>query len=190
MFTQTIRRSKNVGKIDFKTTSPSPVFTYKFNGDENGLFYYLGTNKGTSTWTNPHTAERVKLFSSSILGGFPPIDTLVDRQPSQFHTNNENNPFIGCELLAGIKLAIDYWSYRSRDAGDVHIPNRLILSGSNDGVTYNNLDDRSFQPTVNSWYSFSITNVSQGYKFIKLTMPYFGYFTAGEFELYGKLVIN
>ena len=43
--------------------------------DTNGLFYWLGTNKGTEPWTNPAKSSRVTVSSSGNGEGKPPLHT-------------------------------------------------------------------------------------------------------------------
>lgn len=167
---------------------PSTALTYVSNGDANGLFYYLGTNKGLEAWSNPLVANRIAVFYSSILGGQSPVESLVDRQPSFFHTNTTTPLFIEFDLLASNKLTVNYWTYRSRSNALDHIPNRLVLSVSNDRVNYTQIDDKSFTPAQNTYYSFPVLSQSVGYRYCKFTAFGTQYFTAGEFELYGSLV--
>ena len=167
---------------------PSIALTYAFSGDANGIFNYIGTNKGVEAWINPYTANRVGIFYSSFLSSQDSIQSLIDRQPSAFHTNSESNPFIGFDLLDNKLLTINYWSYRSRSNSTLYIPNRLILSGSNDKVNYTQIDDKTFAAAQNTWYSFPVVNQTIGYRYFKFTYPASSYFTAGEFELYGSLI--
>lgn len=169
---------------------PASSLLYVSNGDINGVFYFIGTNKNIEAWTNPYTAGRIGIFYSSFLSGQSTIESLVDSQPSFFHTQDQSNPFIGFDLLAGKNLLINYWSYRARSNDPSYIPNRLILSGSNDGINYTQLSDQTFTVTQNNWVSFPVPNQTISYRYFKFLYPASTYFTAGEFELYGNLSWN
>lgn len=165
--------------------------TFVSDADTNGVFYYIGTNKNTRTWVNPYTANLIGIFYSSFLAGQGTIQSLVDRQPSYFHTGNEANPFIGFDLLANKSLILNYWSYRARSNSTLYIPERIILSGSNDGVTYVVISDKSFSVGQNNWVSFAVTGQTQAYRYFKFLYPTgANNFNAGEFEIYGQLTWN
>lgn len=170
----------------YPTTTVS--LNYSSNGDANGVFYYLGTNRGIGSWANPYAAGKINIFYSSLLAGQDTVQSLVDRQGSYFHTNAEVYPFIGFDLTATYKLALKYWSYRARSNSSLYIPNRLIITASNDGVNYTQIDDKSFSVGVNSWVSFPVASQTTSYRYFKFIYPANNYFTAGEFELYGDLV--
>ena len=162
--------------------------TYASNGDANGVFYHIGTNYGASAWSNPYTSSRLGITYSSILGGQSPVESLVDRQGSHFHTAPGTGHFIEFDLLTNNKLIVNYWTYRSRDNDPSFIPNRLILKGSNDQQTYVEIADQSLIPAQDTWYPFAVTGQTIGYRYLRVFGLGSDYFTAGEFELYGTLV--
>ena len=158
--------------------------TYVSDGDANGIFYYLGLNGG-STWSNPYP-NYLQINSIDIASGM--LASLTDRQPSDFYTSNNANRWIEFDLKI-YQLKLSYFSYRARNSSDTtYNPNSLIVSGSNDGVNYINLQTISISPTTqNSWFSTSLVSPSV-YRIYRFTQPASSYFTAGEFELYGTLL--
>jgi hypothetical protein len=167
---------------------PGVPLLFASNGDANGVFYYLGRNKNTQTWTNPKTENRLGVTASSVLGGQSPIESLVDRSESHFHTNSQSNPWIEFDILNPNSLLLTHWSYRARDNDPSYIPSQLSLSASIDGTSYVEIDRRSFAVTQNNWVTFPVSVPNQVYyRKFKFTLPAATYFTAGEFELYGFL---
>lgn len=73
-------KSSKIGPQTFKTVRTPAVtsFDYSFDLDENGVFYYLGTEGGRKIWQNPHTIGQVQAFASSI--GFGSVHELVGRK--------------------------------------------------------------------------------------------------------------
>ncbi|MHC5824843.1 MAG: hypothetical protein ACYT04_55620 [Nostoc sp.] len=146
------------------STVTTTARNFSNNGDSNGVFYYIGSQKNTQSWQNPYTANLIGIFYSSFLSSQDTIESLVERQPSFFHTQNESNPYIGFDLLTNKSLILNYWSYRARSNSYLYIPNIIILSGSNDGYNYTQIDDRTFTANQNNWVSFSVTGQTQAYR--------------------------
>jgi hypothetical protein len=85
-------------KQPFEVTS----FDYQYDFDENGVFFFLGTEGGTKVWQNPHSVGNVQAFASSL--GFGSIQDLVGRKCVNLRTLNENFSFFGVDLGEGRKL--------------------------------------------------------------------------------------
>ena len=164
---------------------PGGQFVYTSDGDTSGVFYFLGTDRGASSWQNPYTSGRIDILMSSFLGGQSPREALVNRAPAHVHTSLETNPWITFDLKEN-RLNLNYCSYRFRDNDPQYMPNRLIVSGSNDNVSFTQIADQSIAPVVNGWASFPVSS-AESYQYIRFTVPIRTYFTAGEFELYGTL---
>lgn len=52
-------------------------FIYDHDFDENGAFFYLGTQGKKSSWSNPHTLGIVHCFGTSIGSG--KVEDIVGR---------------------------------------------------------------------------------------------------------------
>lgn len=167
---------------------PSITLTYSSNGDDNGAFYFFGSENKTQSWTNPHIKGSIVVTVSSQLYPTLGVDSIVDRQPSDFHTNNQANPWVTFDLKT-YTLTLNRWSFRARVAGNVYIPSRFIISGSNNGTTFTQLADQSFSVGQNNWITLEVSGITVGYRYIRFTVPATTYFTIGEFELYGELIL-
>lgn len=168
--------------------TPTPAtreLAYSTNGDENDLFYDIGTAGKTALWQNPHVTGLITVAASSVLGGQSPIETLVSRTGAFFHTGFESNPWIQFVLPATSRLSLKRWSYLSRSNDTQFIPSRLLVSISLNGIDYQQIDDRSFSLGVNQWFtSPELLSIPEA-KIIRFTLPATSYFTAGRFQLYG-----
>ena len=84
----TLRNEKTGSKIDF---------TFAFNFDENGAFYWLGTFGKTRKYANPYTTGLVKVFFSSI-SEKSRYDDFVGRSLENCRTGNQMNSYMGVDL--------------------------------------------------------------------------------------------
>lgn len=178
------------------TTPPSSTtktLTYVSDGDINGVFYYIGTSKGTETWSNP--SSKIIFTASSILNGRGP-DKLADRSITEItndaHTNRENNAWFKVDLGLN-RLVINHYTLQARPGTDQQ-PRSWKIEGSNDDITYVELDVQNNNPLLSngSFYSKPISNQTESYKYYKLTQTGVNsvndtYFVLGEWELYGTL---
>jgi hypothetical protein len=169
------------------TTTTTKELTYASNGDVNGLAYFIGTKKSTVTWQNPHNNGLI-MSASDIAAGT--IDSLVDRQPSEFYTSTIDNSWIKLTISSG-SLKCKYYSIRNRSNTDHYLRN-WKLQGSNDGSVWVDLDTRINNTTLNSasqWLSFPITTTNFYTQFRLLqngvNSAGYAYLCLGEIELYG-----
>jgi E3 ubiquitin-protein ligase HECTD1 len=175
-------------------SQPSSVqLNYGFNGDGNGVFYYLGTNGKTSNWSNPHQAGSILISMSSFHDNHhnnPHF--LVDRATNQnIATANVPNSWYKVNLGL-ISLIPNYYSIRNRDDAH-HGPANWKLQASNDDSNWVDLDVRNNNPlSQNQWFSAPILNQGIAYKYFRLfqhglSTSNTNYFCIGEFELYGTV---
>jgi len=102
--------------------------TYVANEDSNGLFYYLGTNKGASGWTNPVTAGQMSIVVRTLQFGNPA--DLVDRTTNQWYTSNVANSFVGIDIGLNRLLTLNSYTIRNR-VESVEYLRTWNLEGSN-----------------------------------------------------------
>lgn len=189
-----LQQSSNTGGSTGGTTTNSKTLTYVSDGDTNGVFYYLGTNKNTQAWANP--ASAIVFTASSFLSGRGP-DKLADRSINEItndaHTNTENNAWFKVDLGSANKLAISYYTLQARNTTDQQ-PRSWILQGSKDDLTYIDIDSQSNNSILSNgtFYSKGISNQTESYRYYKLTQTGLNssganYFVLGEWELYGTL---
>jgi len=105
-------------------------------GDENGVFYHIGTQGKTQRWTNPHRSGSVKISCSSPVSRYTKPEVLVGRT---FVTTNytKGRPAWWSMDLINYRLICNYYSMQA-DGSDSTLT-EWIFQGSTDGVTWNDL---------------------------------------------------
>lgn len=126
---------------------PTPIksstisFIYEYDFDQNGVFYYMGTKGHFRPFINPHTAEYIKVFSSSL--GKGQLSDLVNRELVNLRTLNEPQSYFGVDLGKDRRLIPSCYTIMNR-ASPSHVLLNWEFEASNDGVTYEVLDTRIF----------------------------------------------
>ena len=136
---------KNMSMIN----KPHPIFTYEYDFDENGVFYYLGTKGKISPYQNPHEIGQIKVFASSL--GKGNLKDFVGRNLVNLRTQNEENSFFGIDLGPERFLIPSCYSIKNRNSSS-HVMLCWNLEGSNDKINFEVLDTRIFSNNVNSRY--------------------------------------
>lgn len=162
--------------------------TYTADGDANGLCYFLGTDKGSTIWQNPTNLGLI-VSASSIEFGV--VSQLVDRSDTIFYTPNVDGSWIKIDLLQGNSLQCNRYAIKSHNAGYQYHPRNFKLQGSNDDITWSDLDIQINNPTlVNSaqWLSIPVTS-NESYRYLRILAGQDSngsyYFILGEIEFYG-----
>ena len=128
-------------KNAFLKKSIKPIFKYEFDFDENGVFFYLGTQGKKSLYKNPAEIGIVKVFSSSL--GKGNLSDFVGRNLVNLRTENEENSFFGVDLGENRYLNPSCYSIKNRNSSS-HVMLCWNLEGSNDKINYEILDTRIF----------------------------------------------
>ena len=115
------------------------IFTYRYDFDENGALYYLGTKGNTANYTNPYSLSLVKVFFSSM--GKGSYEDLVGRSVVNCRTLNEPNAFMGIDLGLERYIVPSCYTLRNRDSSR-HIMLNWLFEGSVDFKTWFILDKR------------------------------------------------
>lgn len=118
-------------------------FSFNYNFDENGVFYWLGTNGKTSKYINPYSSGLVKVFFSSINDKCR-YDTLVGRQLENCRTGNQMNSYMGVDLGRTRTLVPKNYTIRNRDCG-THVLVNWVLEVSMDYDNWYEIDRRIHQ---------------------------------------------
>ncbi|MEH2148235.1 hypothetical protein [Nostoc sp.] len=168
---------------------PTSTSAFVSSGDNNGIFYYIGTSFGTTVWSNP-SGNGVYVSASSIGAGN--VDTLIDRMNSSFYTNSTPGSWVKFGL-GSAKLKCNHYSLKSRaDSGDYY-PRSWKLQGSNDDTTWADIDIQSNNSSLianSQWLSIPVTsNVAYSYfRILNTGFNSAGYdhLVLGEVELYGE----
>lgn len=173
------------------TTSPGNQIEINFldNNNYEGVCYFLGTSYGASQWENPHTQNRLTVSASSI--GLGEVSQLVDRQNNEFYTQSVDGSWIAIDFLENNSLECNYYSIKSHNAQYQYHPRNFKLQGSNNNITWEDLDVQINNSTlVNSsqWLSLPVDS-NKSYRYLRILSGQDSsggyYLILGEVEFYG-----
>jgi hypothetical protein len=169
---------------------------YDSDGDDQGLFYFLGTNRGTAVedlWVNPSTIDLLTIEQTG--SSFDPKEATVDRVANNAGTGNVSPSDWTFILPENETLLITKYSVEAPTPYNSSQPNEWELQGSNDGTTWDVLDFVAAtgwdDTSSGAWLTRDVTGVTTPYNRFRLHMSgpnqYGGntFFLIGELELYG-----
>lgn len=172
---------------------PTPIanLTYSFDGDTNGLIYYLGTNDGTTGFVNPVDLKVIDVFSTPTPSAFA-ANNLFNRSSSQSFYSNGENAYFGVDLKTK-KLAVNYYSLQGNNNSVSEHPRNWKLQGSFDNATWEDVDQQINNTTITAatWVSIPV-NSEIAYRYFRILLTGLNsanqhILCVGEWELYGKL---
>lgn len=201
--------------VGFFASSPAAgaatrSFTWSANGDANGLFYYYGTNRGTTptNFSNPTLngtmgCELHDLGGTRTGGCFYGTDRTADATPvvwAQEPINPDEKVWVNYTLPAGDSIRVTYLTIRSKGDINEHQPVQWKALGTrvSDGVERTLVDATSadschLYDAVGKWCKY-IVKETGNFKNIKIQLN--GYTNSsslnlsfGELEVYGNLNI-
>lgn len=164
-------------------------------GDQQGVFWYLGTNGLSQNWVNPVTLGALNISASSLLAGT--VNQIVDRASnSLWYTANSPNQSVVFDLWRWRLTPTDYVIRHSGETG-FYLRN-WKLQGSNDNATWIDLDTRSNNTTINAinaWGRFSVSGATASYRYLRLLQTGVNsnndnFLVLAEVEFYGVLSSN
>lgn len=174
-------------------SSPSTQrLTYSSDGDQNGIFYYLGTNRNVSAWDNPGISGAIELSASSLVDSSRNVNSTVDRASNyNFYTKNEVNQWLVVDLKS-VKLKINRYSLRGWPDSSFNLRN-WKFQASTDSVDWLDLDTQTNNSGIaaDKWISLPI-NTTFAYRYFRLLQTGVNssgtnHLTLGEWELYGEV---
>ena len=115
------------------------VLSYKYDFDDNGVFYYLGSYGKQGPWANPHENGQVQAFFSSLGKGI--LADVVGRECVNCRTLNEPNSFMGVDLGVNRYLIPTCYSIRNRNSNH-HVLLNWTLEASTDLKEWYRIDKR------------------------------------------------
>jgi len=115
------------------------LFSYKYDFDENGTLYYLGSMGRRVPWENPHRIGQVKSFFSSL--GKGGLEDFVGRDCVNCRTLNEPESYMGVDLGVNRFLIPTCYTIRNRDSSH-HVLMNWVLEVSVNGKEWFWLDKR------------------------------------------------
>lgn len=121
---------------------PFIEFSYNYDFDENGIFFYLGTLGKTNEYQNPHVNQQIKCFYSSLGKGHS--YQLVGRELVNLRTLNEPFSYFGVDLGEDRLLMPTAYTIKNRNSSS-HVLLNWTLEGTNDKVNFEILDRRIFK---------------------------------------------
>jgi hypothetical protein len=171
-------------------TTGETSLTYVSDGDNNGLFYFLGTNRKTQAWQNPQSNGSVIISLSGGVNG-DPLSSLTDREPSSFYGDSSPGCWVKIDL-GTTKLKCNYYSLRNRKIPEYYLRS-WKLQGSDNDLDWIDLDSQVSNSTLNSpsqWLSLPVTNNATAFSKFRLlqcgtTSSGYYFICLGEIELYG-----
>jgi len=181
-------------------TSYGIVFFQPRNASDNqGLFYWLGQNKGLEAWQNPVTRGLVAMSCSSAWGGAggpdPTICGLGMQNHTFFWTNNEHNGWLRFDIdpkSNAIKFVPSHYIFGFQT--NMWMPRNWNFEGSLDGQQWEILkehqNDLTFQAATNHMFEVH-TNTSYRYFRLRVTGPDSSgtnYLGLSAFEMFGRVV--
>jgi hypothetical protein len=162
-------------------SSPSTTLTYSSDGDANGFVYWLGTNLGTTAFSNPVSIASTLMgvqFSSSDLGS---IFSLTDRIDSNWYSLDIPNQWVTWDLKPGHNISITKYTLRARNFDTNHLPRNWVLEGTNsvsafdvsglNGATWTAIDTRVNDATIvatNQYYTLTPNGSAAAYRYLRL----------------------
>lgn len=165
------------------------------DGDENGLFYLLGTQYGSQSWSNPASSNGL-LNISTTTGIGRPLENLTDRTNTGFDNINLSDVPASIIFDIGVGKKLYCKKYSIRDNADVSFQLRTWrLRGSNDLVNWVDLDIQinniSFRSGGLTWLTLPALLVNQAFRYFNfinyLNSEGNKWIYLGEIELYGTL---
>lgn len=182
--------------MSFVDPPPSPVsLEFDFLGDNDGAFYFIGTDNLTSSWTNPITSGEVVATTLTQFpdAGYYPFRS-VDRGESYlpWHSDSSVGNWITYDL-GPRSLQPTRYTIRGREDYYGTFMRSWVVEASNDGVSWDELDAQSDVSTVDfaTWAGFEV-EASEPYRYLRLrsTGPdsdLGDFLVFSEIEFYGEL---
>lgn len=186
---------------------PGGVFTRTFsaNGDDQGVFYFLGQRYNSGTWRNPADAGTVGVFFTSDTRYPVPqanLNALVDRSTATPDATIVPQPGGGHMLLfdlgPGRSLKANKVTFRLNTPGGVIMTTAKVSGfnrfGDSPVIIGNNL---ALPATAGAWTNHALTN-TVGYRYfwiygldprLSSSPEVWPVLRLGEVELYGELTI-
>lgn len=178
-----------IGEFELYGTLSVTKFVYISDGDENGVFTYLGKLGNGGVWRNPNANGDIVLACSDLEGGNN-LNDVVNHDSSSTGTNGGVGEWISFDLKSGRSLLCSKCSYRVRHSTDVNNPSAFDLEASNDGSSWTLLSSQTGAPTsTDTWLTFDVS-AATAYRYFRLKVPDSAgtaFMTTGEVELYGEL---
>lgn len=197
--------TKQIKLVDLKaylgTGTPEPppsnqgILIYESNGDTNGVFYYIGSNKLLEAFTNPALNGRIVMSASSNLNAETSPLNLTAKTLGLGHTLQGIGEFFKLDLKAGNSLIVNHYTLKARSDYNGNYPRNWKLQASNDDATWIDIDTQINSTGLNfgTFVSIPIAGQTTAYRYWRLLLTGGDssgaqYLILDEWEFYGNLV--
>jgi len=170
-------------------------FTYEHDFDENGILYFLGTNRKTCSWVNPADIDQVIVSALSLQHNSEPKNAMVGR--TSVRCVSQPNPYQWFEIdFLDRRIIPAKYSLRHYSSYDTEALRNWNLEGSNDGTNWvclrSHKDDASIISRGQS-FSWDLPGITESYSRFRILMTGKNsndhwYLALSGFEIYGKLI--
>lgn len=198
IFTKQIRLVDLKAYLGTDTPEPPPsnqaILTYQSNGDTNGIFYYIGSNKLLEAFTNPAVNGRIVMSASSNLNSETSPLYLTNRAVQLGHTLQGIGQFFKVDLGVNSSLLINHYTLKAQSDYNGNYPRNWKLQACNDDITWMDIDTQANNTDLNlgTFVSIPIAGQTTAYRYWRLLLT--GSDSAGaqylvldEWEFYGNL---
>jgi len=124
---------------------------YVSDWDENGLFSYIGTQKKTTSWTNPQLSGEVSINTSQLGGMSGSVDNLVARSGSATWIPLSNYQSNGSWFqidLRKYEIQPTYYTIRDSNSGGGYQLRNWVFEGSNDASSWKVIREHNNDSTI------------------------------------------
>lgn len=175
------------------------IIELKYNQafDQNGLFYFLGSQQKKKPYDNPMILRLVNVESSSMSSFSSKIFSIVDKDPCNFYTeDNDKNPYVIISIVeSGFTFLPNYYCLRNGSGFCESALRNWKIEGSNDRKQWylikQHFDDKKIELKKSSTAGWKL-DALEYYTFFKLSIT--GPDASGEnnlafggIEMYGNL---
>ncbi|KAF2071666.1 hypothetical protein CYY_007020 [Polysphondylium violaceum] len=171
-------------------------FDHDFDGDTNGVLYYLGSSDDTQDYESPVTRKIVKVTSSTMSIGYP--HPFAGRTPTNMYTDKEEGSYFCIDLGPKHVLCPTYYTmrYGGDSQGSIYAaPKNWQLLGSLDGEDWTILKEHVDDVSLKDGYSMAGWEIKSihSYRYLKVLQTGPNQRDGNElcvccFEAYGRLV--
>jgi hypothetical protein len=175
-------------------TEEGLALTHSNNGDTNGLIYYLGSNKLTNTFTNPHP-DYITMSTSGGHQDNPPILVTDRSDDTVFISDNTANSYIQFFIKTG-KLKPTHYSLKTNQLNFHCLRSWKLEANVDSASNWEVLDTQSNNSSFGNdlWLTLPVST-SKAYSFFRLTQTDVNSSGAlilllKEWEFYGVFIEN
>eukprot|EP01133_Synstelium_polycarpum_P015822 gene15822-18802_t len=172
----------------------SILFEYNHDFDNKGILYWISSSGLKDKWTNPHTASKIKITSSSIDKGNH-FD-IVELVPMEFWTKDVPASWVTIDLGSNRSVIPMYYTIRHGLPFKSDSLRTWDFQGSVQGEQWTVLKRHTNDSSLNSKYAthtWQIQGVTTAYRYFRILQTgknsnNRNFLVLGGIELYGELL--